>query len=459
MGFVSDKKLHDSFIKSERKHIMMITNHGIHQWNVLVGLPDTGGQNVFVNMFTESLVKLGYKVTIANRGGFKHPTTDDLHEGVHYSGEHKRILYLEDDVKEFVPKEVMDPLIPKLTNFLYNFIQEEKIGIDLLVTHYWDAAKLGVMLNDKLVNNKETKLTHIWVPHSVGALKKANVDPSRWEELKVDDRINEEKKFIPLLDGVASTSSAIADSLRNDYNHDPRIFLPPCIDDTVIFPRELSDNDPAWKFLEEGFNLPQAEIRKRRIIMEVSRTAKSKRKDILIKAFLKVRKKHPDVLLAVSMDQTKDLAVDLKKMLEDEGVLKNTFLIGRDWDTLPPTYSLASIYCSPSIMEGFGMAVQEGAATAVPVIGSTLIPFVKEYILGKDIKNIDYEGMTGAPLQQGEAGFLVEPDDVDGFAKAMEILLDDEKLRAKMGKRAYEITIPYFTWKSMSEDFLKKAGV
>jgi hypothetical protein len=46
----------------------MITNHGIHQWQVVPGLPDTGGQNVFVNQFTAALVKLGFRITIINRG-------------------------------------------------------------------------------------------------------------------------------------------------------------------------------------------------------------------------------------------------------------------------------------------------------------------------------------------------------------------------------------------------------
>ena len=29
-----------------RRHVLMITNHGVHEWKVVPGLPDTGGQNV-----------------------------------------------------------------------------------------------------------------------------------------------------------------------------------------------------------------------------------------------------------------------------------------------------------------------------------------------------------------------------------------------------------------------------
>jgi hypothetical protein len=37
---------HKAFIASPRKHVLMITNHGIHQWKVIPGLPDTGGPSV-----------------------------------------------------------------------------------------------------------------------------------------------------------------------------------------------------------------------------------------------------------------------------------------------------------------------------------------------------------------------------------------------------------------------------
>ncbi|MDW7755786.1 MAG: hypothetical protein SCH68_11545, partial [Brevefilum sp.] len=93
-----------AFLTSSRPHILMITNHGIHQWKIIPGLPDTGGQNVFVNQFTERLAKEGYKITILNRGGFLHPHTSESRSGLDYHDENQRILYLEDDLKAFVRK-------------------------------------------------------------------------------------------------------------------------------------------------------------------------------------------------------------------------------------------------------------------------------------------------------------------------------------------------------------------
>jgi hypothetical protein len=56
-------------------HILMIANHGVHEWEVTPGLPDTGGQNVYVNQFTDALIEQGYRVTIVTSWPWKGLTT------------------------------------------------------------------------------------------------------------------------------------------------------------------------------------------------------------------------------------------------------------------------------------------------------------------------------------------------------------------------------------------------
>jgi len=153
----------------------MITNHGIHQWEVVPGLPDTGGQNVFVNQFTEALAKLGFRITIVNRGGYAHPVTGEWHKGLRYKDRHQRIVYLEDGVTEFVRKEDMDAQISTLVESLKNFLEADGLRIDLILSHYWDAARIGVLYN----RSRPARATHVWVPHSLGTIKKRNVSPEK----------------------------------------------------------------------------------------------------------------------------------------------------------------------------------------------------------------------------------------------------------------------------------------
>jgi glycosyltransferase involved in cell wall biosynthesis len=48
---------------------------------------------------------------------------------------------------------------------------------------------------------------------------------------------------------------------------------------------------------------------------------------------------------------------------------------------------------------------------------------------------------------------------VQGFACALEMLLLDDGLREEMGRNAYRITVPYFTWPKRVTAFLDQAGV
>ena len=446
---------HRAFLASPKKHLLMITNHGIHQWQVVPGLPDTGGQNIFVNQFAEALTKFGFKITIANRGGYPHPITKKWQRGLHYKNDALRILYLEDDQQNFVRKEDMAAQIPLLAASLKNFLNAEQSEIDLIISHYWDAAELGVLY--KQISQKAAK--HVWVPHSLGAVKKQNVSPARWSDLRIDERIETERRLMPQLDGVAATSSTIRQSLQDDYKYTgPDLFLPPCIDTTRYHPRQIPDRDAIWNFLSQHSGLSPAEVRNCKIVAEISRTDTTKRKNVLIEAFAKARQHAPNSLLVVSIDDTQErLGRELRQLIKDCNVETHTAVTGSVWDILPTLYAVTDVYCTPSVMEGFGMSAQEAAATGVPVIASDLVPFAEEYLLGSTVKLLRHNE-TRPPLQQGSGAIVVPADDVDGFAHALTMLLSDDALRKKMGQNAYRATIPYFTWDKMVALFLEETG-
>ncbi len=439
------------FKQIDKAHILMITNHGIHQWQVVPGLADTGGQNVFVNQFTEALAKVGYKITIVNRGGYPHPVSGAPQAGVHYKDGSQRILYLEDGLPEFVRKEDMDERLPALADNLGAQLAGE--NVDLIISHYWDGAKLGVLFNQQL----DAPVVHVWVPHSLGAVKKRNVNPDRWEGLRIDERIQNEHAIIAQVDLAAATSATIRDSLVDDYGYAKEpLFLPPCINPERYYPREIRNDHPIWDFLAGHTDLSSAEVRSRQIITEISRTDTTKRKDILIRAFAKVQQEFPDTLLVVTIDVNQaPVGPDLLDLIRSEDVAGSVAVLGSVWDQLPDIYAVTDIYCMPSIMEGFGMAPQEAAATRAPVVSSNLVPYVVEYLLGPEVTKIDYDKGNARPLQLGAGAIVVPADDVSGFARALAMLLADEALRIKMGEWAYTATIPYFTWDNMVQVFLE----
>src|SRR6056297_1540799 len=451
-------QLHEEFIRSDRKHILMITNHGVHEWDVISGLPDTGGQDVYVNQLTDVLADFGFKVTIANRGGYPHPQTGEMRTGFRYKAGDRRIVYTEDSVKEFVRKEDMKSQIPELVDFLYDTLSKEEQGIDLIISNYWDAALLGVQLNERL----EQRVPHLWIPHSLGAIKKRNMPPESWEKLRVDERIETEKEFIPTLDHVAATSSLIRTSMREDYGREIELFLPPCIDPERYYPRTVTEDEAIWDFLVEKSGESKKSLQNSRFIIEISRTDKTKRKDVLLRSFAKVHTELPETRLIVAMEKNEsELYDELTDLMKELGIEDFVIPIGHEADRLPLLYALTSVYCSPSVMEGFGMSVQEAAATAVPVVGSDKIPFVSEYLLGDEpqLAPLKNNGESGSYLQIGEGAIEVPADQTDGFAQALLYVLNSEEERKRMGRKALEITVPYFTWEMMTRRMLNKMGV
>jgi glycosyltransferase involved in cell wall biosynthesis len=430
----------------------MISNHGIHQWEIIPGLPDTGGQNIFVNQFTNTLAECGFKITIVNRGGYPHPITGDMQKGLRYKDQNQRILYIQDGNAQFVCKEDMHEQIPELVLSLENAIWAEDTKIDLIISHYWDAAKVGNVFN----KNLPERVPHIWVPHSLGALKKRNINPDKWADLRIDERIREEIALIPILDGIAATSSKIKKTLKDDYYYTgPDLFLPPCVNVERFHPRRVDDDNYIWKFLSDHSGKSQEKVRASKIITEISRTDITKRKDILIRAFSDLLKHYPNCLLVISIDDKKQtLSEELHNLITHLGIGKNIAAVSSIWDLLPTLYSVTDMYCTPSVMEGFGMSAQEAAATRVPVIASNLVPFVSEYLLGEPVDEIFSDRYFHKPIFQGSGGIVVQADDVPGFTFALERLISNENLRRKMGESAYNKTIPYFTWENRVRVFL-----
>ncbi len=61
------------------RDVLKITWHGIHELEIFPGLPDTGGQNIYVQNMAEHIHdRGGFRVRILNRGGYVHPYTERM---------------------------------------------------------------------------------------------------------------------------------------------------------------------------------------------------------------------------------------------------------------------------------------------------------------------------------------------------------------------------------------------
>jgi glycosyltransferase involved in cell wall biosynthesis len=99
---------------------------------------------------------------------------------------------------------------------------------------------------------------------------------------------------------------------------------------------------------------------------------------------------------------------------------------------LPGVYAGADLLLMPSLHEGFGLPALEAMACGTPVIASN---------------------QGSLPEVVGEAGLLVEPNDVEQIAAAAERLLTDAELRADLRKRGLE-RARTFTWERTARETL-----
>ncbi|HAH21872.1 MAG TPA: glycosyltransferase family 1 protein, partial [Candidatus Omnitrophica bacterium] len=99
---------------------------------------------------------------------------------------------------------------------------------------------------------------------------------------------------------------------------------------------------------------------------------------------------------------------------------------------LAALYQAADVYVDPSLYEGFGFQVVEAMASGVPIIASNV---------------------TSLPEIIGDAGILVNPRDVEGWADAISRLLTDRELKESMRQRSLE-RAKLFSWDRLAQETL-----
>jgi glycosyltransferase involved in cell wall biosynthesis len=87
---------------------------------------------------------------------------------------------------------------------------------------------------------------------------------------------------------------------------------------------------------------------------------------------------------------------------------------------LAAVYAACDLYVWPAVNEAYGMALLEAQAAGLPVVAGRI-------------------GGVPDVVRDGEAGHLIAAGDVAALAAAVRVLLDDDDLRARLGRQAQSI--------------------
>ena len=138
---------------------------------------------------------------------------------------------------------------------------------------------------------------------------------------------------------------------------------------------------------------------------------RKKVKEIIL-AFKKVSEKFRDLDLCIVGNTSDDGYPDLIKLVEDCGLSNKVKFLGRVSDEEKINlYQRCKIYVQPTSFEGFGMAIAESMLCGAPVVTSK---------------------KGAVPEVAGDLAVYVEPDNIDGIANGILLLLEDRILYDKL---------------------------
>jgi len=194
---------------------------------------------------------------------------------------------------------------------------------------------------------------------------------------------------------------------RNHFKAKRIDYVPGVGLDTKKF--EKIDIDKSEKRKELG--IPQEAF----VVLSVGELNKNKNHETVIRAIAKLN--NPNIYYVIcGVGLLKEYLKSLSKKL---GVERRVLLLGFRTD-VAEICKASDIFAFPSYREGLPRSIMEGMASGLPCIASNI------------------RGNTDL-IENGKGGFLCKPDDQGEFAKAIEKLVNDEKLRKDISSVNLEV--------------------
>ena len=224
---------------------------------------------------------------------------------------------------------------------------------------------------------------------------------------------------------------------KDDLPVDQRIIYP-AIDPLTLKNVDIPDKGAIQYLKKFGVEMDKP------IVIQISRYDKWKDPEGVTRVFELVKKKVDCRLLLCGnvatddpegheiYEKVKEVAKDLIKtgdvILMTDPVCSNHFFINA-------LQRISSVIVQKSVREGFCLAVTEALWKETPVVASNI---------------------GGIPLQikDGENGFLVEPNDDQGFADRIVEILQNPDLATELGKKAKEVVRERFLITRLLSDYL-----
>ena len=373
------------------------------------GSGDSGGMNVYVRELVSALAQSGVDCTTYTRAD-----RDGLPRVVEVEPNH-RVVHIEAG-PHYLPKEALPEIIDEFADRVLEHIRSGP-GVDVIHANYWLSGVAAHRLKHEL------GVPFVSTFHTLARVKAEGGDPEpAWRE-------RAEAELINCADAVCVSCEHEESQFRRLYG-DPQgqiEIVAPGVEHALFAP---GDRRGARRVIDREIDLdPEAPM-----VLFVGRIQPLKGPDVAIRALAAMRAETAQlVIVGGASGPDGDAEVDRAHHLADElGVASRVRFVGpRPHHLLSSFYRAADVVMVPSRSESFGLVALEAAACGVPVVASAV---------GGLLSLVDH----------GETGYLLPVRDPNLFAAAIDRILDDPDLGARLGLQAALLAERY-TWRAAAD--------
>lgn len=364
----------------------MLSTHGYVAAEPELGLPDTGGQVVFVIELAKQFQALGHRVDIVTRRFEDQPEFEPINGDI-------RVWRIPFGGDEFIRKEEMHDHIGGFTRRFLAEVRRRKRRYDVVSSHYWDAGWAGQEIADEL------DIPHVHTPHSLGTWKREEMggDPEQEASYRFEERIHKEFVVMRQADKVIATTPQQVEHLAEAYELPDyqMVMIPPGIDQERYSPVPEQQARGLRRRLRFGRN----------DVYTVGRAARNKGYDLLIRSLPTLRQAVPDARLVMAVGA--DAQADRRRVRRWENLAKDLGVSDHiEWrgyvedDEMADHYRAARVFALPSRYEPFGMTAVEAMASGTPSV-ITVHGGLEEMF------NFGHQALFADPTKPAEFGTLL----------------------------------------------------
>ncbi|WP_459610678.1 D-inositol-3-phosphate glycosyltransferase [Corynebacterium urogenitale] len=382
------------------------------------GVGDAGGMNVYIKNTALQLAKLGVEIDIFTRA------TRPLQGEIVHVAPGLRVINCVAGPYEGLPKEELPTQLAAFTGSVLAFTREQGITYDVIHSHYWLSGQVAWLLRD-LWN-----VPWVHTSHTLAAVKNnllASGDSPEPESRRIcEQQIVDNADLL-----IVNTPAEVQDLVEGYDANNCRIEV---VTPGADVERFTPGSDRATERARRELGIPF----RAKVIGFVGRLQRLKGPHVLVEAVSVLARRHPELLLTVvicggpSGNGVNSLE-QLQGLVDELGIGRMVrFLSPRPAEELVTVYQAADIIAVPSSNESFGLVAVEAQACGTPVVATRV-------------------GGLPIAVDEGKSGLLVDGQDPEKWADALEELTLNDTRRIAMGEYAPTHAVN-FSWEKSAQD-------